>query len=236
MRIYEEFDFAVLNDPEFKEDAVREELISPLLAALGYSASGDHRVVRSRRLTHPFVYIGTTKHGVTIIPDYTLIVNEEHRWILDAKAPNEVLTSGKNPEQAFSYAIHPEIRASRYALCNGHSLVVFDTNKIEPTLSIKLEKAHEQWDAIRRLLSPIAFIKPELLNYKPDFGLYLLKTGATLQQKLYFVPLGIPMIAKFNDTQYTFTVQVGISGGLQRHLILMRCALHSFLECYLLTN
>jgi hypothetical protein len=38
----EDFDFALLDSPDFKEDAVREEIIHPLLNALGYAASGPN--------------------------------------------------------------------------------------------------------------------------------------------------------------------------------------------------
>ena len=53
--IYNDFNFALLNSSEFKEDSVREEIISPLLKQLGYSASGPNQIIRSRNLLHPFV-------------------------------------------------------------------------------------------------------------------------------------------------------------------------------------
>ena len=45
-----DFDFKLLDDPDFKEDSVREEIILPLLKYLGYSASGQNRIVRSKSL------------------------------------------------------------------------------------------------------------------------------------------------------------------------------------------
>src|SRR5438093_3750123 len=54
--LFETFDFKLLDDPEFGEDSVREELVVPLLAALGYSASPPYRIIRSKKLEHPFVY------------------------------------------------------------------------------------------------------------------------------------------------------------------------------------
>ena len=112
-------DFTVLDDPSFKEDAVREELIAPLLRRLGYLPTGRLRVVRSKPLTHPFVMIGSKKYPVKIVPDYTLMVDEEALLVLDAKAPSEPIIKSHHVEQAFSYAIHPEIRSSTYGLCNG---------------------------------------------------------------------------------------------------------------------
>jgi hypothetical protein len=87
--LFADFDFGLLDEPDFKEDSVREELIVPLLAALGFSASPPFRIIRSRPLEHPYVYIGTVRKGVSIIPDYLLERDGTYAWILDAKAPNE---------------------------------------------------------------------------------------------------------------------------------------------------
>ena len=47
--MFEEFDFTLLDDPGFKEDSVRGELISPLLRRLGYSASPPNQITRRPR-------------------------------------------------------------------------------------------------------------------------------------------------------------------------------------------
>jgi len=57
--MFSDFDYSILDDPEFKEDSVREELIVPLIKELGYSASGENKVIRSRQLKHPFISIGS---------------------------------------------------------------------------------------------------------------------------------------------------------------------------------
>lgn len=63
--LYDDFDFSVLDSSEFKEDAVREDLIAPLLRRLGYLANGLNRVQRSKTLVHPFVMIGPKKTQLT---------------------------------------------------------------------------------------------------------------------------------------------------------------------------
>lgn len=73
--IFSAFDFSLLDDPEFKEDAVREELIAPMLKGLGYSASGDYKIVRSRRLKHPFISIGSRRKRLYLVPDYLFEIN-----------------------------------------------------------------------------------------------------------------------------------------------------------------
>jgi Type I restriction enzyme R protein N terminus (HSDR_N) len=175
--MYSDFDFEILKDPNFKEDSVREELIAPLLKALGYSSSGDAKIIRSKALDHPFVYIGTKSNHVKIIPDYLLKIREDHCWVLDAKAPSENIQNGKNVEQAYSYAIHPEVRASIYALCNGYELTAFHISKIKPILTIKLDKIDSQINAIQKLLSPQTFNNFKASDYNPDYGLHILKLG-----------------------------------------------------------
>lgn len=74
-KIFGNFDFSCLSDYEFKEDAVREDIIAPLLRSIGYSATGKNKMIRSRSLTHPYVMFGSQKRKVNIIPDYLLQVD-----------------------------------------------------------------------------------------------------------------------------------------------------------------
>src|SRR5882757_1437152 len=97
-----EFDFTVLDSPEFKEDSVREEIVHPLLKALGYSASGPNRIIRSKELEHPFLTVGSKKMPITLIPDYLLTVAGNFTVVLDAKAPTEEIKTGHNVEQVYS--------------------------------------------------------------------------------------------------------------------------------------
>lgn len=53
------FNYEVLNDEEFGEDSVREEIIFPIIKSLGYNSYGSNKIIRSRSLTHPFVSIGS---------------------------------------------------------------------------------------------------------------------------------------------------------------------------------
>src|SRR5437773_12185488 len=102
--MFNHFDPQLLSDPTFKEDSVREVVILPLLSRLGYHPTGDQTVVRSKTLVHPFIHIGTRRHPVTIIPDYTLQFQGVSVLVLDAKSPSESVTSTANVQQAYSYA------------------------------------------------------------------------------------------------------------------------------------
>ncbi|MGI8467538.1 MAG: hypothetical protein ACR2N3_03720 [Pyrinomonadaceae bacterium] len=43
--IFSDFDFTLLDSPDFKEDSVREELILPMLKNLSYSSRGENKII-----------------------------------------------------------------------------------------------------------------------------------------------------------------------------------------------
>jgi len=157
MGLFETFNFDILGDPTFKEDSVREEITHPILIELGYSASGLNRIIRSKSLIHPFVQIGSKTRFINLYPDYLLTVEGKPAWVLDAKAPGEEIKTGENVEQAYSYAIHPEIRAKVFALCNGREFIAFRTDDGSPLIYFQLSEIEKYWQEFYDLLSPQAF-------------------------------------------------------------------------------
>ena len=205
--MFSDFDFSVLDDPEFKEDSVREELIQPLIRALGYQVSGNVKVIRSRTLKHPFVSIGSTKHKISIVPDYVFEIDGKIHWILDAKSPVEEITKSKHVEQAYSYAIHPEIRSSFYALCNGKEFVLYETRKDKPILSFKMIDIASNFDLLRRLLDSNFMANPEVVDYIPDYGLTLTKMGVEPGFLLVALQVNTDFVAKIQDGYYTTSTE-----------------------------
>ncbi|MBN8651886.1 MAG: type I restriction enzyme HsdR N-terminal domain-containing protein [Cytophagales bacterium] len=175
--IFEGFDFSILDDPDFKEDSVREEIVYPILKALGYSASGENKIIRSKGLKHPFYYFGTKKYNVNIIPDYTCEVHGKKLWILDAKRPSENIAFDKNVFQAYSYAMHPEIRCELYCLCNGKEFSVFSVKEHNALLTFKIAELADNWKRLRTLLNPEFIAKPHIRDFSLDLGLFILKIG-----------------------------------------------------------
>lgn len=151
------FDFSELSSPDFKEDAVREEIVKPILDALGYSVSGKYKIQRSKKLRHPFVKTASGKRRITIFPDYILSVDGKHAWVLDAKSPDEQITAGENREQVYFYAIHPDVRAKLYGLCNGKEFVVFAIDESDPVLYFQVSELPKHYRALAALLSPRTF-------------------------------------------------------------------------------
>ena len=201
--MFDDFDFSILQDPDFKEDSVREELVVPIIKALGYAATGDAKIVRSRSLVHPYVAIGSQPRKVSIIPDYIFLANGKPLWILDAKSPSEDITKSKHVEQAYSYAIHPEVRAELYALCNGHEFVLYEVRKFEPILHFKLNEIHTVWELLFRILNSETQANPELVNYAPDFGVYMKIQGAVDNMKFIAPVCCSCFIARIEDDKYT---------------------------------
>ena len=202
-RMFEQFDFNLLNDPNFKEDAVREDIIVPILSRLGYSASGENKIIRSKSLIHPYVYFGTGSKKITIIPDYTLQVGNVNRVILDAKAPGQEVHSGKNVQQAYSYAFHPEIKAELFALCNGKELTIFSVQDLKQVLVVDITKIDECWPDIERKISPLAFSHPHIFSFHPDFGIHLFRLGIEKEHENFFAGFWINSIAKIENDKYS---------------------------------
>jgi len=97
--------------------------------------------------------------------------------ILDAKRPDTDLVKSKHTEQAYSYAIHPDVRVRFYALCNGRQLVAFDIYQIDPIFVVKFADIESKWEVIKSVLSPrnIAFAAERY--FAPDFGVAIIKMG-----------------------------------------------------------
>lgn len=202
---FKDFDVRLFDDPEFKEDAVREEIVTPLLHRLGYSPNGPHQIVRGRQLTHPYTMIGSQRRKVSIVPDYVCIVEGHPLLILDAKRPSEALMGSDHASQAYSYAIHPDIRAIMYALCNGRQLVVWDVTQFEPVLSVDFSQFDRAWTEIARVLSPDAVRNPITRGFLPDLGMSLMKAGYDKGLRVVFGSVEVDMIAKVNDDWFSVT-------------------------------
>jgi len=197
------FDFKALDDPHFLEDSVREDIIIRILVGLGYAATGANRIIRSKKLQHPFVTIGSHTKKITLIPDYVLEVENKYAWILEAKAPTEKIIDSKHVEQAYSYAIHNEIRVPYFALCNGREFVLYHVSKPKPVVHFNTIAIPSYWDNLRELLAPA-----HVLDYddslKKDFGLHLKRLGFDKFNSLLFPDTPIAFIGKIEDDLYTF--------------------------------
>ncbi|MGD0060818.1 MAG: hypothetical protein ABSD58_15485 [Verrucomicrobiia bacterium] len=201
--MFSKFDFSALDSPAFKEDAVREVIIAPILSRLGYEPTGPTRVERSKTLVHPFVMIGSKRHAVSIVPDYTLYADNKAIAVLEAKGPQESVIHSHHAEQAYSYAIHPEVRVSHYALCNGRELVVYRTDQWEPLLHLSIREIEKHWGDVEEALHPRFLKNPDLRGFAPDYGLAMLKAGFRREAIQIFVLHHLQTLMRVTDELYT---------------------------------
>lgn len=166
------FDFALLDNDDFKEDSVREFIIAPILADFGFTIKNDkspHKLelVLSKTLKTQ-IQIGSNKSIDTdLTPDYLLCVDSKAHCILDAKAPKIDISKGsKAQKQALSYMLAFE--CERYALCNGRKFVIFNAQGvvIEVDLSNELDSKFKELQQI--LTKQKAQESSKILSKKPD--------------------------------------------------------------------
>ena len=210
--MFENFNPALFSNPDFKEDAVREVIIVPILSRLGYHPTGRQTVVRSRGLVHPFIYVGTRKHPVTIIPDYILKFDEKPVAILDAKSPSEPIDLRSHVQQAYSYAIHPEVRAEHFALCNGRRLAVYGVQSAIPLLDIPFEDFELRWTDIFKHLAPRFLLEPNLRKLVPDFGFRISRLGYARNAKITMLRARLNTFARVSEDLFTVTVNTEFAG------------------------
>lgn len=209
---FEDFDWSVLDSPEFQEDAVREEIIAPLLRTLGYKVTGPNRIVRSKKLEHPFVALGTTQHRISLIPDYLMYANDRAAWILDAKSPKQSVVDPQHEGQAYSYVCHRDVRAEWYAVCNGREFAAFHVGDMspEPRVRVQLERLSDSWGDIWQALAPEVVHKASGA-YLKDFGIHLHKMGLAPEERLD-LRIGIPVLARVGDSLFSINGEVPIDG------------------------
>jgi hypothetical protein len=210
--MFQHFDPQMFSDPNFKEDSVREIIIVPMLSRLGYHPTGSQTVVRSKTLVQPFIYVGTSRHRVTIIPDYTLQFQGSPVLVLDAKRPSESVTSAANVQQAYSYAIHPEIRTKHFALCNGRRLAVYSVETPNPLLDLLFEEFESRWKEIEDHLAPKYLLEPNLRKLKPDFGFAVSRLGLATNCELVMLGSRLSMFARVTQDLFTATVNTEFAG------------------------
>jgi len=175
----------------------------PLIKALGYNITGDSRVVRSRSLIHPYVALGSKQRKVSIIPDYLFLSENKPYWILDAKSPTEDVIKSKHVEQAYSYAIHPEVRAELFALCNGKEFALFSIKQFEPLLHFSLMDINSNWEVLLRILHPDIKAHPDVIQFYPDYGLHLHRLGVEEGFKFIALAVNTNFICKVEDGLYS---------------------------------
>ena len=198
---------------EFKEDSVGELIIAPMIAKLGYLPTGSTRVIRSKTLRNPFIRVGTRNHPVTTIPDYTFVVDDKPLLVLDAKAPNQGVLDTAHIQQAYSYAIHPEVRCDEFGLCNGKELAIFSVAQERPLLHLSFDKFESEWSEIERFLEPRYLSEPATRLFAPDFGFALKHMGIGNDTELVMLETRLNLFGRVSDELMTASANTDFGSG-----------------------
>lgn len=137
---------------DWNEITVREEILAPLLRALGYQKDTDYDINREKHLlVHPFLMRGSERVKI----DYAVLVRRQHFWILEAKRPSSSL-DGDAIHQAYFYAIHPEVQARFFAVCDGREFRLFDVRNVDehyiPILQFALPEIEQHFPRLRDVI------------------------------------------------------------------------------------
>ncbi len=172
-------DFPPLPFEKMNEADVREEVLAPLVRALGYRTGTEFNVIREQGLRYSRLYLGRKNPAkdpeLRGKADYILEVQERVRWVLEAKAP--CVDIGSNDiEQAWSYANHPEVRAVYFVLSNGPEIQVYVTSygpTVSPILAVPYSDLTKRFPELVNLLAPVSIERdfPDLSGFKsPPLG------------------------------------------------------------------
>ena len=207
-------DLSTLNEAD-----VREEIISPLLNKLGYSSGTPNNIMRELTLSYPKRQLGRQKKSDVRLSgraDYICETANHIRWVVEAKPPQAKLDSA-DQAQAHSYAVHPEVRAKYFCLCNGYRFVIYEADRGPTALAIaefSQQELESNFDAIAGLLKPESIIT-RFPDYKSDEGMPLgvgLRSIARVSHGFVEFDSGTPDVPSLIGVTHT------VSGGvLQRN-------------------
>lgn len=177
----------------YSEHDVRENIIRPLLVQLGYQ---PEMVWTKLPLKYDRLFLGRKKgskkdRALRGEADYIMDVDGRLRWVIEAKRPGEI--SDDDREQAFSYAMHPQVRAIIFGVVSGTHFEFFHTfHKPEngPWLEFRYDDLPAQFQRLSNLVSPAAMVRNN-----PDF---VLDAGLPLAP-------GLRSFAKVESGKMTYT-------------------------------
>jgi hypothetical protein len=131
-------DFDTMNETD-----VREIIVRPLLARLGYAHGTQANIRTEVPLRYERAFLGR-KNPKKDPPlagraDYVCDATSYGRWVVEVKAPAHVLTQD-DAEQAHTYCAHPDIAAAYFLLTNGREFRLYATGQLaEPVLAWSYE-------------------------------------------------------------------------------------------------
>lgn len=158
---------------DMNETDVREIVVRPLLARLGYEHGTTANIRTEQTFRYERAFLGR-KNPAKDPPligraDYILEIASIGRWVVEVKGPNEEL-SRDVVEQAHTYAAHPEVAAIFFLVTNGRSFRLYRTSALDaPLMAWDYDDTDEVFLALLNLVGPEA-IRRKMELLKPDKG------------------------------------------------------------------
>jgi len=145
------------------EQDVREKIVRPLIESLGYGRDAETRVITEKTLRYDRSSLGhkkpKTDPPLAGRADYICEVISFGKWVIEVKHPSQKL-SQDDVEQAYTYAMHPEIAASFFLITNGRKFLLYQTANLERAAlewNFEDEDKDESLLRLSNVLSPSAF-------------------------------------------------------------------------------
>lgn len=219
--------------PDYKfasmgETDVREEIVAPLLRHLGYRSSTINDIVREQNLKYPNLQLGRRKPTDPPLrgkADYICIAGGLVKWVIEAKAPGESLDE-LVVEQAWSYAMHPQIAAVYFVLTNGHEFRFYQTNRgadAKPFFQCSHAELQDKLTAIENLLSPAAVLRDHpahRIDTGKPIGPGLRSIVRVTSGRIHYSKLSapVPLLQEMIMTVTNGSVERAEDGSLTAHL------------------
>jgi hypothetical protein len=108
-------------------------------------------------------------------------------------------------EQAYSYAIHSEVRVKYFALCNGKEFALYNIEKNDPILFFQMKAIPSYWDNLKYLLSPQNIIKNSAHILAKDWGLHLKRLGFDSFESLVFPNVPVMYIGQLHPDKFSLS-------------------------------
>ncbi|WP_343503680.1 type I restriction enzyme HsdR N-terminal domain-containing protein [Alloyangia pacifica] len=161
----------------FNEAEVRAFIVDVILRKLGYWPSKDIYLKMEETLRYPYYYIGhkASKKDLPLgSADYRAgLKGRRGSFIVEAKAAS-IAISQADVEQAHSYASHAEVGANYFMLCNGKTLLLYETlsgPEHAALVELAIHELDERFHELENILSPQCLAKH--CEKKYDTGLRL---------------------------------------------------------------
>lgn len=142
---------------ELPEQAIREQVLAPMLTTLGYGQQTVNEILYEHVAPLPDEYRMIGSHRIKI--DYVPTLRLQRFWIMEAKKPGSLSDMEANQAaflQAHFYATYPTINARYIVLADGEQLRVYDsrsTSLQEARLVVNRETAETKFADFYALLA-----------------------------------------------------------------------------------